>query len=416
MEKKLPVFEGMKLRELFPILQTLLADTYRCDAYLLSYPYEGIERIDRGFRKTIWDHYDSGISALSNNNVNASKHQFLIVKSVLGFYSLTILIPAAEAPDMISIGPFRNEEVNLGFIQRVINENELNADQMSTVKQFYQALPLIDPEDIANTVMHLISAFIPEFLNVKIRRMNFSEEERHVAASHERLDSFSVDFAKNYNQHQKQILEAVASGNVPDSIKAVNDYITFVGLDHNGNLKVLKKYCHALNTLLYQVAVDNNVHPIYALRQYTDFDNQIDNSGSVKVFQRMPFDLAHKYTILINNYSFKEFSFLVRSIRNYVDLHIEEELTLAVISKHFEKNASYVSSLFKSEVGCNLTDYIQLEKIHAAIKLLNTTDLSIAQVAATVGYTDFGYFTKIFKKHIGHTPSDYRKMMKNETN
>ena len=216
--------------------------------------------------------------------------------------------------------------------------------------------------------------------------------------------------------HQKHILEAVASGNVPDAINTVNEFITFVGLDHNNNIKIHKKYCQALNALFYQVAVDNNVHPIYALRQYTDFDTQIDNSGSVRLFQRMPFDLAHKYTILINNYSFKEFSFLVRSIRNYIDLHIEEELTLSVIAKHFEKNASYVSAQFKNEVGVNLTDYIQVEKIHGAIRLLNTTDLSIAQVAATVGYNDFGYFTKIFKKHIGHTPSEYRKMMKNETN
>ena len=387
-------------------------DAFRADTFLLEYPYENIDKIDRGFRKTIWSQYDTATTVLSNSGVVLNCHEILLLQSNLGFYNLMTILTPGDNPTFISIGPFRDEEINLTFLQRIIADNKLTESQLNTVRHFYQSLPLISPNDIAATLLHLLEHFIPEYKDAPIKNISFSSNDRHFEATDERLDAFSVDYAKTFSNYLNKTLEAVGEGNTSEALDNLTLYANYLGLERSAGVPILKKTCYALNTLLYQTAVSNNVQPIYALRQFTYFDSLIDNSASVRFFQHMPYDLVHKYTILIKNYSFKEYSYLVRSIRNYIDLHLDEELSLQLIADYFNKNASYVSNTFKNEMGTTLTEYIQNERVHLAIRYLNSSDMSISEIASLVGFTDFGYFTKVFKRHIGKSPSEYRKMMK----
>lgn len=60
-------------------------------------------------------------------------------------------------------------------------------------------------------------------------------------------------------------------------------------------------------------------------------------------------------------------------------------------------------------MGATLTDYINKQRIDAALKLLNTGDMQVQDIAYYVGISDVNYFTKLFKKQVGYTPSGYRK-------
>lgn len=73
---------------------------------------------------------------------------------------------------------------------------------------------------------------------------------------------------------------------------------------------------------------------------------------------------------------------------------------------------SYLSSLFKQDTGTTIVDYINSQRVDRAAVLLATTDRSIAAVAAAVGILDVNYFTKIFKKQFGTTPTQYRREKK----
>ena len=62
----------------------------------------------------------------------------------------------------------------------------------------------------------------------------------------------------------------------------------------------------------------------------------------------------------------------------------------------FSVNASYLSSLFRREMDMTLTDYVNGRRIDTALKLLNTTDIPIQDIAYYVGIEDVNYFTRIF--------------------
>lgn len=73
-------------------------------------------------------------------------------------------------------------------------------------------------------------------------------------------------------------------------------------------------------------------------------------------------------------------------------------------------NPAYFSSMFKKATGQNFMDYVIEIRIMNARNLLVQTDQDVADIAATVGYTDLKYFSRIFKKLTNLTPSEYRKL------
>ena len=93
-------------------------------------------------------------------------------------------------------------------------------------------------------------------------------------------------------------------------------------------------------------------------------------------------------------------------------MNISSPITLKDVAQNQNVNASYLSAQFKREVGETLTDYIRQQRIRSAIALLNTTAMSIQDIAFQVGVEDISYFSKQFKKQVGMSPMQYRKMLK----
>ena len=125
----------------------------------------------------------------------------------------------------------------------------------------------------------------------------------------------------------------------------------------------------------------------------------------------MNFDMARKYSMLAKNYTYGKYSYLIRNVINYIDQHLATELSLSVLAEVFDKNASYLSNAFKKEVGDTLTEYINKARIQASLRYFNMTNMRVADVADAVGISDFGYFSKLFKKHVGVSPREYKKML-----
>ena len=101
---------------------------------------------------------------------------------------------------------------------------------------------------------------------------------------------------------------------------------------------------------------------------------------------------------------------LIDQALEYIDSHLyEQSLTLKTIAGKVYANESYLSRVFKQEVGESLIEYITRRRIEQSIVLLNTTDLKAYEIAEQVGIGDPHYFSICFKKHIGVTIKEYKK-------
>ena len=96
-------------------------------------------------------------------------------------------------------------------------------------------------------------------------------------------------------------------------------------------------------------------------------------------------------------------------IANYISSCEElDTLTVSTVAERYGMNASSLSHRFKKQMGCNISDYIFTCKMNHACALLRSTDLTIAEIAQKVGYSQYTSFVRQFKRQKGLTPTAYR--------
>ncbi len=95
-------------------------------------------------------------------------------------------------------------------------------------------------------------------------------------------------------------------------------------------------------------------------------------------------------------------------IKNYILKNYADKITLQSISERFHFSASYCNNVFKKETQKSIVDFLIEERIRKAKEQLIHTDRSLPEIASKVGYADYNYFSRLFKKHTLCTPSQYR--------
>ena len=138
------------------------------------------------------------------------------------------------------------------------------------------------------------------------------------------------------------------------------------------------------------------------------FAKQIETICSEREASKLKIQMIRKYCILVKNYSLKGYSPFIQKIINYIEMNLDSELTLKALAEKFSVNASYLSDVFKKEVGETLTSYVNHKRIKQAIFYLNTSQMQVQEIAGEVGIVDPNYFIKLFKKIVGKTPKEYR--------
>lgn len=101
----------------------------------------------------------------------------------------------------------------------------------------------------------------------------------------------------------------------------------------------------------------------------------------------------------------------IKDAAAYIDENYFEELTLSALADKYGVESSYFSKLFKQETGENLMLYIAGKRMEKAKELMRREEINIAEVAFMVGYDDYTYFSKVFKKHTGVSPREYRNRL-----
>ncbi|MBL7006238.1 MAG: helix-turn-helix transcriptional regulator [Spirochaetia bacterium] len=99
----------------------------------------------------------------------------------------------------------------------------------------------------------------------------------------------------------------------------------------------------------------------------------------------------------------------VLQVIRYVKQNFSEKVTLAEAAGRVHLSPSYLSKLFKQEMGKPFSEYLNTVRIDEARRMLLHTDSPLGDVAYVCGFEDQSYFTKVFRKVTGTAPSRYRE-------
>lgn len=397
---------------LLSFLQNLLRDTVSLGFHYFTAPYSDISEIDQRLRMALENThalYDEIRVAMRN-----VEHGLFIEICDKYFLHYILMRPFVDKEDIIALGPYVTQPISNDVLNKIAVLNHLNHTTIHAISSYLYQYPLFDsnitPISILVDVLHYINPSAASFTMQEVSVLS----NDHTDLDYQPIDSYQVcaeTMEKRY-QTEERLMQFIASGNASNAIAEGRKFFvkpTEPRLEDC--LLDMKAQMYCVNTLFRKAAERSAVHPYFLHQISTKYVKQINKcttrEDEIALYEKM----IRGYCYLVKNKARVGYSALIRDALNYIEFHIGDPISLSTLSEYFHVSAPYLSRLFKHELEMTPSNYIVARKMSVALQLLSTTSMQIQEIASHIGCYDVNYFTKIFKRHIGCTPSEYRRKL-----
>lgn len=139
-----------------------------------------------------------------------------------------------------------------------------------------------------------------------------------------------------------------------------------------------------------------------------------ENDGMEMPSARPTPDAGEKPAPVLASSSQEESSQIAKKITEFIEQNYMHEISMQDAARYMNYSETHFCKLFKDCFGTNFTFYLANYRMQSASRLLTGTDLPIHEISSRSGYTDSNYFAKVFKRHTGMIPSEYRRQKRNQ--
>ncbi len=372
-------------------------------------PYDDAIFFDHGLRSLLeGENHSFHNSAEEYGNIEAG--YLYSVHSRLGYVTVFYRLPQEEGGAILFFGPFLQEAVSDAFLHKVIRENGISEKLWDMLHLYYSELPVLLESTVLKAARSVLAHCTTAVLQKEVVRFVFSgKSDESLSALPTPAHQFSMELSEKTANHRRQMLYAVRSGDIRQAITWLEQYIRSSGLFKSNNLPQLRQELWMFNAICECVLRNGSVHPLYRQTLSREVTKEIERCQSASRLRVMPLRIVERYCALVVNHGFSSYSSLIKKAVDYIDMNVEENITLRMLAERLNRNASYLSTCFKKETGLTVTQYVHARKIEKAAWLLSSSDISVRQAALQVGFCDAGYFSRLFKAQFGISPQKYAK-------
>ncbi len=172
-------------------------------------------------------------------------------------------------------------------------------------------------------------------------------------------------------------------------------------------LRSAKNMSICLVAVICRFAADNGADDRRCYALSDTYINIIEDQDEVSEVYTLVTNILTDYRALIQEGREKTYSRPVQRAIRLIDARLYEPCSLAVIAKEIKLHPTYLSRLFKKEVGENMTKFIRDRKMEEAKNLIANTDHSVSEIAEMLGYSSLSYFSKVFRQTTQTSPRDF---------
>ncbi len=326
--------------------------------------------------------------------------------------SYCVLRFPTEPKKVLLAGPYCTAHISKQQQISLLKTLSLSSDTLNIFEQYYKVVPILDSNSFTTFMITLAEKLLPSahiqagFLSVPLE-----EKILHGSTVDATDTTINIDQIVKRYAIMDDILEAVLVGNTDKASSLVSKFLTAAPQRRFSNaLLDTKKWLIIFNTSLRSTAQRAHVHPYYIDKISEQYSFRIEALTDPDTKSKMMVDMVLKYSELITRQISQNYPETIQKVFIYISNDLAGNLSLKYLADRLNINASYLSDLFKKEVGMSLTAYIHQQRIKKAENLLRNSKLNINEIAQSVGILDLSYFTKLFKKHTGQTPSEYRRL------
>ncbi|AIF67823.1 AraC family transcriptional regulator [Terribacillus saccharophilus] len=208
---------------------------------------------------------------------------------------------------------------------------------------------------------------------------------------------------------ENQLMDAVSDGDLNGALSIIESLSTSERPKYAFQpLRSAKNQLISICTLYTRAILRGGASQEVASSLNMTYMLEIENCQTEQELSELEYDMLVRFIEGLNKSRATQYSNIINEAIGYIQSHILEDLSLQAISTHCNVNPSYLSHLFKKEVGVSTVQFINQKKIEEAKYFLLHTNQSIADLAKKFNFCNQSYFTAQFKFYTSMTPKQFR--------
>ncbi len=207
---------------------------------------------------------------------------------------------------------------------------------------------------------------------------------------------------------ENALYEAIKRGEIDTALAAGNQFFDWMTTTYGGYTDDIK-----LKTLEFVLRAESLAYEkgtgVYHFRSRQDYLNIINKTESYDKLRKW---FEDKISEACRNVKFRRenrSNGVIDRAKDYIDSNYQNDISLDDVSREIDISPYYFSKVFKEATGENFIDYLTGLRIDKAKELLESTDMSMKEICVEVGYSNPNYFSRIFKKIVGVSPTEYKQ-------
>ncbi|MDR0718945.1 MAG: helix-turn-helix domain-containing protein [Treponema sp.] len=213
-------------------------------------------------------------------------------------------------------------------------------------------------------------------------------------------------------EKERQIITALRQGDRENANEFLNEFLAILFISHIDQFPYLNFRAMELVVLLSRTVIGPGYDARALLKTNKYFFKLIWESKNIK-------DLADVLHFALNHFAEQISSFkgiqhasAIKKTERYIWENLSRKLSLKEIAAVSGLSGPYFSTIFKEEMGENVSCYINRLRVERACALLTETDMTLSMIADSCGFEDQSWFTKVFRTYTGISPGRYRNRIK----
>lgn len=259
--------------------------------------------------------------------------------------------------------------------------------------------------------------------HVSLNCINNAYNESVLCMEYAFASNKSILFYNDINIQTKKIFSLEIEDDLKNSLadkdyrkckKIIENTIYWFQREGEPSAAIARAFSYELLTIFFRNAIPNTNDTLGTFMTEVEMNSIMSESTTTSEILLKTITIVERY---LNKYSTNEEiesteknNFYLQ-IKNYIDEHYANpELSVVRLSDIFKISATYLSGQFKKEFDISISDYVTSLRIETAKKLLITTNDPNSKIAQRVGYSTVRTFLRVFSKHVGITPTEYRRI------
>lgn len=310
------------------------------------------------------------------------------------------------------LGPTFSTDVSEQYFRKQMEIREMSVSSRIRFLKLMKAIPVVP----LTTFGQLARMFYYTCYDRNIYFSSFQKLRPSEPPAKEPFQARDIPSSHGTYVLEQRFLSHVENGNIHyndeiDHFYAQNSDNHVTGTLCPGDpLRQTKDEAIVATTLVTRAAIRGGMIPeaAYSLSDY--YIQAVENGTDIHEVQDIHQNMFRDFIARVHKIrEAPKLSLPIQSCQAYIQQHLGEKLSMEILSRVSGYTPHYLAARFKEETGQSVKHYITEQKLEAARLLLKNSSLDMAEISERLNFTNPSYFSAIFKKRTGCTPSEYRE-------